>query len=308
MDRFRAARKDGKRGVRMICAIMPARNEDWIIGWSARALLMWCDHLVVLDHASTDDTLAILHQVAWEHPRRVTVMHESSPVWEEMRHRQLLLDTARAKGATHIVTIDADEILTGDLLPSIRDMIYACPAQATMQLPWLCLRDSLQQVHVDGVWGNQHASMAFRDAPGLGWNSAARGGYDFHHREPMGRPFEAYWPVGRKSGLLHLQFVDSFRLRAKQALYQATEVLRWPGRETPDQVRRKYSLTVYGKDGPPAEYGDLRTAPAAWLEWYKPLIKYYRPMTMPWQAIELRRLVAEHGMERFAGLDFFEIV
>ena len=41
--------------MKLIC-LMPARNEDWIIGLSARAALMWCDELIVMDHASTDRT------------------------------------------------------------------------------------------------------------------------------------------------------------------------------------------------------------------------------------------------------------
>lgn len=308
----------------MICSLTLVRNEDWILALSARALMMWVDHAVFLDHCSTDSSPQILSALQEEYPGRVTILTESDPVWEEMRHRQRTLDKARELGAKHVCIIDADEILTGDLLPSvgrvepgpmgsrvwgIREMIYDCPANATMQLPWLCLRDSHLQVHRSGVWGEQSASMAFVDNPELHWSSAGRASYDFHHRPPMGRPYSAYNPVrGRASGLMHLQFVNARRLRAKQALYQATEVLRWPGRETPDQIRRKYSLSVYGAADGQIKPFDLAVCPGAWWEPYQSLMKHYDPDAAPWQEYELKRLIEIHGREFFAGLDFFGVV
>ena len=148
--------------------------------------------------------------MSWpKNPHRVFLLREDNPVWEEMRHRQRLLDTARAIGGAHMVIVDADEVLTGDLLPVIRDMVYACPKDSTMELPWLCLRGSEHLVHRSGVWGEQNASMGFVDAPGLHWSSAGRCGYDFHHRPPMGRAYAPYRAVpNRDSGLMHLQFLD----------------------------------------------------------------------------------------------------
>ncbi len=293
----------------MIAITCPVRNEDWILALSARAMLMWADHVVFLDHACTDNSAEILREIAVECPGRVTILKEESPVWEEMRHRQRLLDAAREVGGTHICLVDADEVLSGNCLPHIRDWIERCPANATMQLPWLCLRGSRDLVHASGVWGEQDASMAFVDAPHLGWSAASRSGYDFHQRAPMGREFFGYRPVGnRGGGLMHLQFVSERRLKAKQALYQATEVLRWPGRETPDQIRQKYSLSVYGAHSPTMGGFDLGPVPFSWWGPYEHLMHHYRPDDHPWQLTELRRLVAEHGMEKFEGLDFFGMV
>ncbi len=304
----------------------PVRNEDWIISLSLRALLMWVDAVVVLDHCSTDNTPDIINDVQLENPARIVWLREDSPVWEEMRHRQRLLDKARAIGGTHMVIVDADEVLTGDLLPGvgrvapgpmgsrvwgIREMIENCPKDSTMELPWLCLRGSKDLVHRSGVWGEQNASMGFVDASGLHWSSEGRAGYDFHHRPPMGRGYLPYRPVpNRDSGLMHLQFVSDRRLRAKQALYKATEVIRWPGRETIDAINRKYNLSVYGVALPsvgaqlPLETIDC---PARWWEPYGHLMQHYRPDAEPWQQAELHRLIAEHGSEFFRGLDFFGV-
>lgn len=285
---------------------MPVRNEDWILGLSARAVLMAVDELVVLDHASTDNTAAILADLVTEYPDRVTVLAEPESVWEEMRHRQRLLDAARRRGATHIVMIDADEILTGNLLPDIRAIIANSPICSIVQLPWLCLRDSIDRVHLDGVWGEASVSVAFRDSPELHWSSGERGGYDFHHRHPMGATYRSHCVMGetRQSGLMHLQFVSARRLRAKQFLYCLTERLRWPGRESAEQVRAKYSLAVYGtREKRPPQFR-MGVVPGAWWAPYADLMRFFQPDAEPWQAAECRRILAEHpGLAE--GLDDF---
>ena len=98
-------------------------------------------------------------------------------------------------------------------------------------------------------------------------------------------------------GLLHLQFASSARLRAKQALYKMQEVLRWPGRQTPDQIDRMYDGTTL--DVP----RHTSPIPEAW--WAGVARAHIDVGAEPWQSAEVRRLWAEHGPERFAGLDLY---
>jgi hypothetical protein len=310
---------------------MAARNEDWILGLTARAALMWLDELVILDHASTDATCDIAAEVSREHPDRVSILLESNPVWEEMRHRQRMLVEARERGATHICYIDADEIVTGDLMGMegsrnwdgaipIRSLFRGIPPNSILQIPWLALRGSIGQVHTSGPWADsQNASFGFVDQPALHWSNRDRGGYDFHHRQPMGKPLIPWTPLGargdRQSGLMHLQFVNGRRLRAKQAWYKIQEVLRWPNRE-PDQIKavnQRYNLAVYGAyDVAPGWDQRLdstidRAPTERWWGPYKSLLKYFHPNALPWQETEVLKAIAEHGPGRFAGLDLFGI-
>ena len=124
-----------------LIAGMLARNEQHVLGLSARAALMWCDELVIFNHASQDDTDKIAHNVAQEHPGRVTILCEQDPVWREMSYRQRMLEAARISGATHYTTVDADEVLTANLLPSIRLLIADVPYGRVFQPPWVCLAD-----------------------------------------------------------------------------------------------------------------------------------------------------------------------
>lgn len=314
-----------------IVGIMAARNEDWVLGLTARAALMWLDALVILDHASTDKTAAIIEAVGEEHPERVAYDFEPDPVWKEMEHRQRMLDTARRLEATHICYIDADEILTGDLLGMegernwdgaipIRSLLRGIPGGAILQLPWLAMRGSIGQVHTSGPWAEgQVASFGFLDDPSLHWSSEKRGGYDFHHRQPMGKPLAAWTPLGpaflpqcRQSGLMHLQYLSGRRLRAKQSKYKCDEVLRWPGRES-DQIKavnERYNLAVYGEAQPNSGWWKRLQAtlgPAdleAWWGPYKHLMHHLKISGVPWQEAEVKSMIAAHPQE-LAGLDLF---
>jgi hypothetical protein len=299
-----------------LIGIMPVRNEAWVLGLSARAALMWCDQLLVLNHASTDETVDICLDLRSEYGERFGYLSESDPTWAEMDHRQRLLVAARQRGATHIAVIDADEVLTGSLLPHIREHVERTPPERILQMPWLCLRDGIQCYMNTGLWGQATVSVAFKDDPAFHW-AATNDGYHFHHRHPLGKDFIAHTPHWipsetiaflpssrtRFDGLMHLQFCSRRRLLAKQALYQAIEVTRWPNRKPVSQVREMYARTVCE-----AAAAIVRPVPTGWWEPYQSLLQYLDVDAVPWQEAELRRLVAEHGNFKFSGLDFFGVV
>lgn len=294
-----------------IVVTMPVRNEAWVFGLSARAALMWCDELLILQHTTADPaTAGIIDELAQQYPKQIrAVLIEHSEEWEEMHHRQRLLEEARRWQASHIVIVDADEVLTGNLIPTIRGDIEMTHARTIMQLPWIQLRGGITEYHSAGVWADQWVSFAFRDDPVLHW--AARDGYDFHHRHPMGRQLIPFRPVPRKKGgLLHLQMASERRLKAKQALYKMTEVIRWPGRISVDDLNKMYDLTTFGRaDKQCRDPHPMAKVPTDWWAPYESLIdKYLKVHADPWQEAECARLWKEHGPDKFAGLDLYGLV
>ena len=290
-----------------LIATMPCRNEDWCLSLTLRAALMACDEVVILDHASTDDTQEIISQVSEEQPGRVVKMRDYDPVWNECSHRQRMLERARMRGATHIALIDADEILTTNLVQDeawyFRDLVDAA-APSILQLPWICLARSIDRRYTEGTWGKNFVSCGFADDPRAHWT--APGGYDFHHRHPMGVPASFARPMEHhEGGLMHLQFLSERRLKAKQAAYKMQEVLRWPGRERVEVVNARYNPAVYEslpETQPTAE------VPAAWWSAYEPLMHHLHIDAEPWQERQCKAWWSEYGAARFAGLDLFGVV
>ena len=282
-----------------ITALVPVRNEGWIIGLSLRAALMYCDAAVVLLHACTDNSAAIVAEVAAEHPGRVTVLVDDGDIWAEMPQRQRMLEAARDGGATHVATVDADEILTGNLLPIIRELIEKMYPMRVMQLPGYNLRGGLDRYHANGIWGNRWFSAAFVDDPRLSW-----AGDNFHQREPLGVASMCRYGTQNNGGVLHLWGASERRLIAKHRAYKLTERLRWPTKPVAE-IDRMYSLAIHGQPGDRPKDWRYMSVPDAWWEPYTGLAQYLDLDAEPWQEAYCERLIAEHGEERFKGLDLF---
>lgn len=291
-------------------ALMPVRNEGWVLGLSARVALCWCDHIILLNHASTDNTAEIIGDLAAEYPGRVSSFYVPEEQWNEMQHRQQMLNAARERGADLIAIVDADEILTANLAKSTSIISVPMQENYMLQLPGYNLRGSLHRYHANGTWGRRWFSVAFKDAGHRfrWWPTDARGGETYHRREGFGPRLEIYRPTRQGAGgVMHLWGVCERRLRAKHALYKMVERIR--GSKPIDQIEREYNWWRTGID--PA------TEPHTWQfadvpdEWWTPYgdwLKYLDLGVAPWQEAECSRLIEQHGPQMFRGLDLFGVV
>ena len=282
-----------------LIALMPVRNEAWILGLSLRVALRWCDGIVVLDHASTDGTAGILDAARAEFGDRVTVLHEADPAWSEMAHRQRLLETGRAAGGTHFAIVDADEVLTGNLLQRVRATVELLTPGHYLTAGMPCMWRSLDAFRTDGrIWARREdLALAFADSLEIAWLS---GGYDHHHRHPHGSKPQRRLPFG-VGGVMHLQWASWRRLVAKHARYKMMERLKYPEKSVLE-IDRMYSLAL-------DERGlTVEQAPAEWWAPYEDLRQYVDLSAEPWHEGECKRLWIAHGAEAFRGLDLFGVV
>lgn len=273
-----------------LIATVPCRNEAWVLRASIPAMLRWCDAAVILDHASTDDTPDVLGWLAVQYPGRVHRLEERDPTWREATYRQRTLDKARELGATHVATVDADEILTGNAIDNVRGVIETLPHNRFLHIPWLMLWGSLDSVRAGdtSVWSSARAPVAFLVTPDLKYTD---GEYDIHARVPVGMSGRS-WLAPEVGGLMHLQHASRRRLRAKQALYKMTEVLRWG--KSAAEINRRY--------GPTTDETGMKLEPVP-AEWWGPEKASVSVDAEPWQEAEVRKLLELHGHQRFAGLD-----
>ena len=202
--------------------------------------------------------------------------------------------------------MDADEVLTGNLLPPIRGHVESLAPGHVLQLPGYNLRGSISRYHSNGVWGDRLFSLAFKDDGRANWQ-----GDTFHHREPFGFPNRPSMPVVQGyGGIMHLWGADERRLIAKHALYKMTERLRWPAKPVAE-IDHLYSLAIRPETSLGTRFTDkwryAETCPT-WWEPYRDLMQYLDLTAEPWQEAECQRLLTEYGAARFAGLDLFGVV
>lgn len=282
----------------VLIALMPVRNEDWILGLSGRAALKWCDGIIFSDHSSTDRSREIMEDISEEHPGRVHITTwPADEHWSEMAQRQSLLMAARSRGATHLAVTDADELLTGNLLSTIRPQIEQLPPGAHVDVGMPCMWRSLTQYRCDpGIWSNRmDLTLAFHDRADLCWKRHAGG--DHHSRAPHGSRM-AFRGYGMSGGVMHLQWASWRRLVAKHARYKCIERIKYPQKPTL-AIDREYSQALN-------EAGlQVKDAPAEWWWPYQDLMRHVDLDRVPWFECEVRRLVAEHGAEKFKGLNLF---
>lgn len=282
-----------------IVATMPARNEGWIIGASARVALQWVDALIVLQHGMDSGTACMIVDLSREYGERVIVMGELNPEWNEAEYRQRMLGKAREEGATHIALIDADEMLTANLLPRIRTMAEQMTPAECLKLPWIQAWRSIAQYRADETtFGRARVPCLFRNSPELSFQPRA-GNYQIHTRIPKGAMVRPH--LDREDGgVLHFQHANWDALLAKQALYKMVERLRWPHIGV-DEINNRYNGTV-NEDGL-----QLKMIPDEWVD-YRAAVPAINVDREPWQRAECKRLWEQHGAKAFEGLDLFGVV
>lgn len=297
-----------------IVGIMPVRNEQWVLGLSARVALQWCDEIVIGMHFCTDTSGRIGDMLLGEYAGRVACAVLVGASWAEMEHRHRLLEIARQRGATHIALIDADEVLCADSLPHVRRWAEALAPGECLNVQMYCPWRSLHQYRVDKcIWHPRNdLALVFRDSPNLSF-APGKDGYQHHARAPRGsaavysslrRRYErrtTQFPQTPDLGVMHLQWVSWRRLVAKHARYKMHERLTNPNATT------AWINETYGRA---LDETGLRLAdvPASWWAGYEDRMKHVKLDDAPWFEGECQRMLAEHGAERFEGLDLFGVV
>lgn len=287
-----------------VVGLITARNEDWILGLTLRAATFIVEEMIVLDHASTDRTRAIIQEVAQEFPGRIHYRRREDPVWREASIRQGLLEEGRLLGGTHFWVIDADELLTGNLLPEIHSILSSLDAGDYITLPWFPMWRSLDRYRRDRneYWCGNRTAYGFRDHPSVRYEPRGkRPGYDIHTRAPIvpGQKRELCLKDPHH-GVMHFVAAGWARLLAKAAWYKMIETVRFA-----DVSAQRLNAT-YDRD---LDETDLITVPVE-LAWWAPYLRWreYVQLDRPsWYEWDCQRMWREFGPEKFAGLNLWGV-
>lgn len=183
-----------------IVGLVPVRNEAALIGQCLKCLSCFTDAIVVLDDASTDETVEIVKSLARECNIK-RIIEKKKWYRDEPGDKNKLLNAGRKIGGTHFIVIDADEIFTSNCLDNnfLRNRILQLKPGDKLCLTWIQLWRSVDKYRYDGsVWSGQWGDFIFCDDKIASYRS------DFIHtsRSPSnlkGKSYNLWTPKSHKN-------------------------------------------------------------------------------------------------------------
>jgi len=228
--------------------ICPVKDEAWILDKFLNAVSLFADHIVVLDHNSTDGS----REIAARFPK-ADVLEYSNDDFDENARRRLLLERARHFGRGNVIfALDADEFLTPSFLSSeIQEKIYSAPEGTRFRVPLANLKPGLKE-----FWREKMDPIAIVDDGSI-----------FEHEENIHFP---RLPVSNKAGivylqnvfLMHLQHADWNRMLSKRRWYMAWERINFPSKPALRILRRYNHMNV-------VQPSQTSQVPEGWIEVYE---------------------------------------
>lgn len=211
-----------------------------------KTTLQWADQIVLSDQG--DDGYP--EKLAEIHPR-ITVIKNPSKVFNERENRLRLLQEARARfGLCVLVSLDADERLSANVLSDhFRDKLLALEPGTAVRIPFANLtpEGSYWEVPLDPI--------CFAD-DGRSPDNVK----EIHFPRTCFRVFNHI--IDSELRVLHLQYLNSNRYDSKVRWYQLLEVTQL-GTVNPLTLYRKYRHRDAIRDA------DLREVPVSWTASYR---------------------------------------
>jgi hypothetical protein len=235
-----------------IVAIMPVRNEAWVLPHSLASLSAFCDVILVNDQSSEDASRGICRQF----PKVILLESPETRVCEEARWE--LLDAARGyDGCNLIICTDADELLPPRMMNRFID-----GHREDLQ-PKTSVECMFYHLWGDAVHYRDDYTMYRPHWKAMAFVDDRLGDYDRSERLPLHQSRIILMDGGHllradDVPLLHLQWLIANRNQMKQAWYRCRELL--DGKKGALEINRRYSIAL------PAPRAKTSLVPAEWLE------------------------------------------
>lgn len=280
-----------------IVGVMAFRNEENFLAQHLKALSLYTDAIVVLDDASTDNSLAIARLLS-EECNIEKIITKDKWYRDEPGDRNKLLKAGREIGGTHFICIDADEMFTSNLLINnrLRNSILRLQPGEGMEVLWIQLWRSIDHYRFDkSVWTWNYKRIIFCDDGKSGYSS------EFIHTGPIPTTKRTYrLSTTYDVGLLHFQFVNWDNLLLKQAWYRCLERVRLP-KKSIKEINSRYAPSKN-------EQGLQRTrCPQEWFEYYSFFDRSVYNKPDNWRKEQVNEWFKIHGKKYFKNLDIWDV-
>ena len=270
-----------------IIALMPVKNEAWILDYSLTCLKPFVDEIIVIEDGSTDETRNILLR------HKVKIINKQFKGYGNLRKE--LLNAGRENKGTHFVFLDADEVFTADLLKDFRNILKKMRPGQKLLFNWLAMWKSPFVFRDDNsVWSNNYKDFVFCDDDISDFEDI----YIHEPRTPGKNKKSNTLKLKEYGGVMHYQFVSWKRFQLKQAWYRCSELIKFPRTEA--SINQKFSITLGN------EKMKCSPIPTKWLHSIN-IPKGIEEVTNNWYFNEIKKFFKKYEVNRFEKLNIWHI-
>lgn len=275
-----------------IIALMPVKNEAWILRSTLSALSEYCDFIFVSDQNSTDGSREIISEF-----EKVILLNNNSD-GHSNRVRWQLLDAAREiSGNNLILNIDADEAFSPRLFKKfLNDYKGKLVPGTWIEFQWVQLWKSISYYREDdSVWSNNWKPIGFLDDRKLDYPRVQV--INDHTSRVRGK---SDTPTIRIENvpLLHYQWAAWHRAQAKQAWYRCAELIDNP--KAARSINEKYAASLEDMSA------QLTEVPVEWS--YEINVLSTIEQTPPdWHLDEIMQWFDRYSIKFFESLDIWHV-
>jgi hypothetical protein len=279
-----------------VIALTPVRDEAWALPRFLASTALWADHIVIADQRSDDDSRAI----AARHPK-VTLVDNPGERYSEVERQRVLIDAARRFPAPRLlVALDADEILSANVLTSREwQAALLAPPGTAIELAKVELFGSVDHYIIQSA---EHLGMTFPFA----YVDDGR-----PHESSVLHACRVPQPRGERSRLrvkdvvvLHYQLLNTARQASKDRWYRCFERVHTPAKRVVE-IERLYNWLA--RLDPARQLSPSRPE---WTAAYRragiDVAGIDDPRAVFWWDWDILRLFARHGVAPFRHLDIWD--
>lgn len=281
-----------------IFAVIPARNDAWVLPRVLGTASLWADHIIVADENSWDNT----DEVCKQFPKVQMVKFEPKE-FNESNRRQVLLEAVRQYDGQNLVFgLDSDEILSAEALNKsvMENFISQLKPGMSAKFQWIMLWKNVNQYRYDQdpAWSANFKHFAYWDDRKINFENV---------KMHSARVPDAILPNNitfHGFKVLHYNFADWERCLAKHVYYLALEKTMG-SKAHPYILDRKYHW--YEKVGK----GRLvvKSVPSEWVKPYQEQgidMGDFKNQDLYWYDAEVLRFFQKYGIENFRHYNIWQ--
>lgn len=273
---------------KIIC-LTPVRNEAWILDKFLQATSLWADFIIIADQMSTDGS----REIARKYPKVILIENNSTEYDEQARQKLLINEARKIEGPRLLITLDADELFTPNILSSEewQNALNAAPG-TVFKFQWANIAPDLKH-----FWYGYYFPWGYMDD-----------GYEHNGTNKIhsGRvPIPENHPIMMIESIkvIHFQFTDWNRMLSKHRWYQCLEVINYPDKSGFDIYRQYHHMDIVPET-------NFQIIPESWHDDY---LKYnidifiLKKDKKYWYDEQTLLLFEKHGTKKFNKIVIWDV-